>query len=58
MVDKAAEKSGPESLGTVIVAGLANLAIAVAKLVAGLVSGSSATLSEAADTVTARRSPT
>ncbi|GAA3032714.1 cation diffusion facilitator family transporter [Streptosporangium longisporum] len=37
-----------ESLITVVVAGLANLAIAVAKLVAGLISGSSAMLSEAA----------
>jgi len=37
-----------ESVGTVIVAGLANLAIAVAKLVAGLISGSAAMMSEAA----------
>ncbi|WP_284046150.1 cation diffusion facilitator family transporter [Actinoplanes maris] len=45
-----------ESVGTVIVAGLANLAIAVAKLVAGLLSGSAAMVSEAAhslaDTIT------
>jgi cation diffusion facilitator family transporter len=49
------EKSG-ESLGTVLVAGAANLTIALAKLVAGLISGSAAMLSEsahsAADTVT------
>lgn len=49
------EKSG-ESTATVLVAGAANLAIAVAKLVAGLISGSAAMLSEAAhsaaDTVT------
>ncbi|MBO4269640.1 cation diffusion facilitator family transporter [Microbispora triticiradicis] len=37
-----------ESLGTVVVAGAANLAIALAKLVAGLISSSSAMLSEAA----------
>ncbi|GAB3807886.1 cation diffusion facilitator family transporter [Micromonospora zhanjiangensis] len=37
-----------ESVGTVVVAGLANLAIAVAKAVAGLLSGSAAMLSEAA----------
>jgi cation diffusion facilitator family transporter len=48
--------SGGESTGTVVVAGLANLAIAIAKLVGGLISHSSAMLSEAAhslaDTVT------
>jgi cation diffusion facilitator family transporter len=37
-----------ESTGTVIVAGLANLAVAAAKAVAGLISGSAAVLSEAA----------
>lgn len=35
-----------ESAGTVIVAGLANLAIAIAKLIGGLISHSSAMLSE------------
>lgn len=49
------EKSG-ESFATVLVAGAANLTIAVAKLVAGLIGGSAAMLSEsahsAADTVT------
>jgi cation diffusion facilitator family transporter len=38
----------PESVGTVVVAGLANLVIAAAKLFAGLLSGSAAMLSEAA----------
>jgi cation diffusion facilitator family transporter len=40
-----------ESTGTVLLAGVANLAIAVAKLVGGLVSGSSAMLAEAAHSV-------
>ncbi|MGW2688856.1 cation diffusion facilitator family transporter [Streptomyces sp. NPDC001414] len=51
-----AEHSGGESTGTVIVAAVANLGIALAKAVAGVISGSSAMLSEAAhsfaDTVT------
>nr|WP_307872972.1 cation diffusion facilitator family transporter [Actinoplanes ovalisporus] len=50
------EGSQNESVGTVVIAGLANLAIAVAKLFAGLVSGSAAMVSESAhslaDTVT------
>jgi len=40
-----------ESVGTVIIAGAANLAIAVAKAVAGAISGSAAMLSEAAHSV-------
>src|SRR3954464_8150004 len=40
-----------ESTSTVLVAGVANLLIAVAKLVAGLTSGSAAMLSEAAHSV-------
>jgi cation diffusion facilitator family transporter len=40
-----------ESTGTVLLAGAANLAIAVAKAVAGLMSGSTALLAEAAHTV-------
>src|SRR4051812_49703424 len=43
-----AQDSGGESAGTVVVAGLANLAIAVAKLIGGLISHSSAMLSQAA----------
>jgi cation diffusion facilitator family transporter len=50
------EQPENESVGTVILAGAANLVIAVAKLFAGLLSGSAAMLSEAAhslaDTVT------
>jgi cation diffusion facilitator family transporter len=43
--------TGGESTGTVIVAGLANLGIAVAKLIGGLISHSSAMLSEAAHSI-------
>jgi cation diffusion facilitator family transporter len=43
-----AEQRHHESLVTVLVAGAANLGIAIAKLLAGLVSGSAAMLSEAA----------
>ena len=46
-----AQDSGGESAGTVIVAGLVNLGIALAKLVGGLVSHSSAMMSEAAHSV-------
>ena len=42
------ESSGDESVGTVLVAGGANLAIAIAKLAGGLVSGSTPMLAEAA----------
>ncbi|MFE4964822.1 cation diffusion facilitator family transporter [Streptomyces sp. NPDC056660] len=46
-----AEQSGGESTATVIVAAVANLGIALAKAVAGVISGSSAMLSEAAHSV-------
>jgi cation diffusion facilitator family transporter len=49
-------EGGGESVGTVIVAGAANIGIALAKVVAGVLSGSAAMLSEAAhsfaDTIT------
>jgi len=54
--DAAEDDGNSESTGTVVVAGLANLGIAIAKLVGGLISHSSAMLSEAAhslaDTIT------
>ncbi len=46
-----AEKEKDGSLGTVLVAGAANLAIAVAKIVAGALTGSSAMLAEGAHSV-------
>ncbi|MEP7088676.1 MAG: cation diffusion facilitator family transporter [Nocardioidaceae bacterium] len=46
-----AEEQKDDSLGTVLVAGSANLAIAVAKLVAGFLTGSSAMLAEGAHSV-------
>jgi cation diffusion facilitator family transporter len=45
------EPERPESTGTVVVAGLVNLAIAGAKAVAGVLSGSAAVLAEAAHSV-------
>ena len=50
-VDSADQHGGGESTFTVVVAAVANLGIAVAKAVAGVISGSSAMLSEAAHSV-------
>jgi cation diffusion facilitator family transporter len=56
--DTPEESEAPEneSVGTVVIAGAANLAIAIAKFVAGLISGSAAMVSESAhslaDTIT------
>jgi cation diffusion facilitator family transporter len=49
--EAAGESSGGESTGTVIVAGAVNLAIAVAKFIGGMISHSSAMLSESAHSV-------
>jgi cation diffusion facilitator family transporter len=49
--DAAEDDGGSESTGTVVVAGLANLGIAIAKFVGGLISHSSAMMSEAAHSV-------
>jgi cation diffusion facilitator family transporter len=47
-VEPAEPPEESESVGTVVIAGMANLAIAAAKFVAGMISGSAAMLSEAA----------
>ncbi|MFD6751506.1 cation diffusion facilitator family transporter, partial [Streptomyces anthocyanicus] len=49
--EAAGPDGGGESVATVIVAAVANLGIALAKAVAGIISGSSAMLSEAAHSV-------
>jgi divalent metal cation (Fe/Co/Zn/Cd) transporter len=53
----ATEGEPAESLGTVVVGGPADLAIAVAKAVAGVLSGSAAMLPEAAHPVADARHP-